>query len=199
MATQHKSFWAGLTCLLFVFSAAMGFLMTEVYEGHYNLPETEKNTLLADAEPQKPRQFRWEERYQLCEQYQLDCAPVAQTGDANTEALLRSLSLSELANRYPLPEWGISEADGVVTICHNVAGLCPTHQQSYHLGSNENGQYLAVYFGPSTVGDAAGAFLITDVPLDRLSAEQIADMHAGRYEYYSQDELIAVLDNFSEL
>jgi hypothetical protein len=69
----------------------------------------------------------------------------------------------------------------------------------YHLGSSENDQYVAVYYGPSAVGSAAGAFLVTDVPLNRLNAEQMNALYAGEYEYHSQDDLIAMLDNFSEL
>jgi len=69
----------------------------------------------------------------------------------------------------------------------------------YHLGSSENGQYVAVYYGPSAVGNAAGAFLVTDVPISRLNTEQLAALTAGSYEYRSQDDLIAMLDNFSEL
>ena len=69
----------------------------------------------------------------------------------------------------------------------------------YHLGSNENGQYVAVYYGPSAVGSAAGAFLVTDVPVARLSVEQRSELEQGKYEYYSQDELISMLDNLSEL
>jgi len=197
MAAKHKTFYTAAACLLFVFSAAMGFLLNEVYEGHYNLPEQE--ALSADSAPQKPRQFCWEERYELCELYGLDDGAQQLEGDEATEELLRELSLPELASRYPLPDWTVSETDNRVTICRNEPGLCQTHRQMYHLGGNENGQYLAVYYGPSAVGAAAGAFLVTDVPLDKLSPEQRNDLAQGRYEYYSQDELISVLDNFSEL
>ncbi len=197
MAANSKKFFTAVACLLFVFSAAMGFLLNEIYEGHYNLPEQE--ILSADSQPQKPRQFRWEERYELCELYELDCEAQALEGDAATEDLLRELPLAELASRYPAPDWTVSETDNVVTVCRNVAGLCEIHRQMYHLGSNENHQYLAVYFGPSAVGNAAGAFLVTDVLLEKLSPEQRNDLEQGKYEFYSQDELISVLDNFSEL
>lgn len=197
MAGQNKKFFAAVVCLLFVFSASMGFLVTEIYEGNYNLPE--QDSLSADSQPKKPRQFRWEERYNLCELYQLDTEISILEGDAATEDMLRDLSLSELASRYPMPEWTVTETDGIVEICREIEGLCPEHKQMYHLGVNENGQYLAVYYGPSAVGNAAGAFLVTDVLLDKLSPEQRNDLMEGAYEYYSQDELISVLDNFSEL
>ena len=199
METPYKkTFYLAMACVLFVCSAAMGFLLNEVYENHYNLPE--QSIVSADIEPQKPRSFQWEERHELCERHQLDCEAISQPGDAATEAMLLELSLSELLNRYPIPEWSITEDDdNVVTICRNVRGLCEKHQKMYHLGINESGQYLAVYFGPGTVGTDGGAFLVTDVPVDRLSAEQRMELDAGAYEYTSQDDLIAMLDNLSEL
>ena len=197
MAAQNKKFFAAVICLLFVFSASMGFLITEIYEGQFNLPE--QTSLSADSQPQKPRQFRWVERYNLCELYQLDDTTDQVEGDLATEEMLRDLSLGELASRYPMPEWTVTEIDGTVEICREIEGLCPEHKQMYHLGINENGQYLAVYYGPSAVGNAAGAFLVTDVLVEKLSPEQQSELLEGAYEYYSQDELISVLDNFSEL
>ena len=197
MAAQSKKFLTAAACLLFVFSASMGFLLTEIQEGKYNF--SEQDTLCADTEPQKPRQFCWTEQYDLCTLHQLACQPTVLTGDSAVEEQLREVPLSELVNRYPLPEWSISQQDNMVTICHNIAGLCPEHRQMYHLGVNENGQYVAVYYGPSAVGSEAGAFLVTDVPVNRLSPQQCNELQEGVYEYYSQDELIAMLDNFSEL
>ncbi len=197
-----KTFYLAVFCVLFTGAAAMGFLLNEIYEERYNLPESssEQNIMSADAEPQKQRTFQWQQCYELCQLYDLDCEPVEQTGDAATEEMLRSLSLSELIDRYPIPDWTITEdQQQVVTICRNMRGLCEIHQKVYHLGINESGQYLAVYMGPSAVGDAGGAFLVTDILADRLSAEQRMELEAGAYEYYSQDDLISMLDNFSEL
>lgn len=41
MASHSKKFFAGIACLLFVFSASMGFLGTQIYEGNYNFSEPE--------------------------------------------------------------------------------------------------------------------------------------------------------------
>jgi hypothetical protein len=197
MAAYSRKFFLATVCLLFAFSAAMGFLLNEIAQGHYNLPEQE--ILRADSQPQKPRVFCWEERYALCQLYDLDCNAVQLEGDAATETMLRELPLYELANRYPGPDWSIREEDNVITICRNLAGLCEIHRRIYHLGRNENGEYLAVYYGPSAVGNAAGAFLVTDIAVEKLGAEQLLDLEQGRLEYYSQDELISMLDNLSEL
>ena len=93
METPYKkTFYLATACLLFACSAAMGFLLNEVYEERYNLPE--QPNVSADIEPQKPRSFQWQERHELCEQYQLDCEAIRQPGDEATEAMLRELSLS---------------------------------------------------------------------------------------------------------
>lgn len=199
MTTSYKkTFYVATACVLFVFSTAMGFLLNEVYEERYNLPE--KAIAAVDAEPEKPRTFRWQERSALCKQYELDCEPVPLEGDAATEAMLMDLSLSELVTRYPIPDWTITEDDDhVVTVCRNVRGLCEKHQHVYHFGVNESGQYLAVYFGPGIIGNDGGAFLVTDIRIENLSPEQRMELDAGLYEFQSQDDLIAMLDNFSEL
>ena len=44
MASHSKKFFAGIACLLFVFSASMGFLGTQIYEGNYNFSEPESRS-----------------------------------------------------------------------------------------------------------------------------------------------------------
>lgn len=202
MATRWKTFYGVFMCLLLLTSTAIGFLLNEVYEERYNLPKSslEQSIVSAETEPQKPRRFLWKEQYELCCAYGLNCEAVIQVGDTATEEMLRELSLQEIAGRYPIPEWNVVEQDdNVMTIYHNIAGLCPVHRKVYHLGVSEDGYYLTVYFGPSAVGNAAGAFLVTDVLMERLSLEQQQELTSGQYEYYSQDDLISMLDNFSEL
>ena len=210
MTEKLKNTFAAITmlCVLFAGSAGMSYLLMEIEAGNYNTTalRNESQTAALDmtgtganTEPQPPRQFAWEEQYELCALYALGCKAKPMEVEATVEEQLQPLSLSELANLYPLPEWNIREQEHIVTIQHNLAGLCSKHRSVYHLDGNETGQYLAVYYGPSAVGTAAGAFLVTDVLLSKLSPDQLAELHAGDYEYYSQEELIAVLDNFSEL
>lgn len=111
MSRLYKKFYGAAACLLFAFSAAMGFLLNEVYEGHYNLPESEVRA--ADIQAQKPRQFCWEMQYELCQLYQLGCENQMLEGDPATEEMLRELPLNEVASRYPVPEWTVSEIDNV--------------------------------------------------------------------------------------
>ena len=199
MAEKQKNFFAAvmMLCLLFAGSAGLSFLLTEIQAGNYNL--SEQQIAQVNVEPQKPRTFAWKEQYELCAMYHLDCAAKQIEVEDSVKAQVQNYTLHELAEVYLLPEWHVQETDNEVTITHNLEGLCQNHHSVYHLGSSENGQYVAVYYGPSAVGNAAGAFLVTDVPISRLSTEQLAELTAGSYEYRSQDDLIAMLDNFSEL
>lgn len=199
MTEKQKNFFAAvmMLCLLFTGSAGLGYLLTEIHAGDYNLPE--KQIAAANVEPDEPRTFTWKEQYALCAVYHLGCKAKLMDVEESVEAQIKQFTLPELAEVYPLPEWQVEEYDNEVTIIHNLEGLCNVHHGMYHLGGSENGQYVAVYYGPSNVGTAAGAFLVTDVPLDRLNQEQRTALSAGEYEYRSQDDLIAMLDNLSEL
>lgn len=199
MTEKHKNYFATgfMLCLLFTGSAGLSYLLTEIDAQHYNL--SDKQIAAANVTPQKPRTFIWKQQYTLCAVYQLDCAAESVAVEESVETQINNFTFEELMEVYPLPEWSLQEVDNEITITHNLEGLCETHRSMYHLGSNETGQYIAVYYGPSAVGSSAGAFLVTDVPLSRLSEEQITALYAGSYEYRSQDDLIAMLDNFSEL
>ncbi len=200
MAKKQKRFFLVaviMLCHIFVGSAGLGFLLTEIQAGNYNL--SEKQIAAMSAEPKKARTFAWKEQYALCALYDLECSAKTIEVDDSVETQIRNFTLGELAEVYPLPEWNVQEYDNEITITHNLEGLCTVHHGIYHLGCSENGQYVAVYYGPSAVGSAAGAFLVTDVPVDCLSLEQLSDLQKGTYEYRSQDDLIAMLDNLSEL
>ena len=202
MTEKQKNFFAAvlMLCLLFTGSAGLGYLLTEIETGNYNLSEKQIAAVdVKSIESEQPRTFRWREQYALCALYELDCKAKPMDVDQSVEQQIKQFTLHELAEVYPLPEWNVQAEQNNITITHNLDGLCSVHHHMYHLGSSENDQYVAVYYGPSAVGSAAGAFLVTDVPLDRLNAEQKNALHAGEYEYHSQDDLIAMLDNFSEL
>ncbi len=196
--------------MLFAGSAGISFLLSEIAAGNYNYSdqyraqlaqsEAQQQSAMVQATPQTPRTFHWETRHKLCTLYGLDCKAEHMEADSSVELQLQTFTLGEMMEVYPLPEWSVQQDDtNTITICHNLNGLCEKHRAIYHLGSNETGQYVAVYYGPSAVGTSAGAFLVTDVQLSRLSPEQISDLNDGEYEYRSKDDLIAMLDNFSEL
>ena len=87
----------------------------------------------ADIQAQKPRQFCWEEQHELCQLYQLGCENQVLEGDRATEEMLRELPLNEVAGRYPVPEWTVSEVDNVITICRNLPGLDHTESPSLYV------------------------------------------------------------------
>ena len=202
MTEKQKNFIAAMTmlCLLFTGSAGLSYLLMEIHAGNYNL--SDKQIAVVDVQPIEPvqsRAFAWQEQYALCALYELGCKAKRMDVEESVETQIQNFSVSELEEVYPLPEWNVEVNEETVTITHNLEGLCNIHHNIYHLGSSANDQYIAVYYGPSAVGSAAGAFLVTDVPLNRLSTEQLTALTAGEYEYRSQDDLIAMLDNFSEL
>ena len=202
MTEKQKNFFAALTMLFMLFtgSAGLSYLLMEVNAGNYNL--SDKQIAMVDVNPvetEKPRTFAWKEQYAICAAYHLDCKAKPMKVDESVVAQIQQFTLHELAEVYPLPEWSVEEKDNQVTITHNLEGLCSIHHNIYHLGSSENEQYVAVYYGPSDVGAAAGVFLVTEVPLHCLSAEQMTELSSGIYEYRSRDDLIAMLDNLSEL
>ena len=56
MTTPYKkTFYLASVSVLFVFSASMGFLLNEIYEGRYNLQET---PAVVEAKPEKMRSFQ---------------------------------------------------------------------------------------------------------------------------------------------
>ena len=199
MSEKQKNALATVAMLsvLFVGATGIGYLLTEIESGNFNHGGTKVEVV--HTQPQMPRTFSWEERYAVCALYQLDCSATALTVEDSVIEQIQSYTIAELEGVYPLPEWQVTEQGETVTITHYVEGLCKKHRTIYHLGSSENGQFVAVYYGPSEVGNAAGVFLVTDVPLDRLSPERLTALYGGQYEYRSQDDLIAILDNFSEL
>ena len=58
MTTPYKkTFYLASVSVLFVFSAAMGFLLNEIYEERYNLQEA---PAVVEAKPEKMRSFQWQ-------------------------------------------------------------------------------------------------------------------------------------------
>lgn len=199
MTEKQKNYFSviAMLCILFVGSVGIGFLLTEIAAGNYNY--SEESIAATNMKPTEARTYSWQERYALCTLYDLDCEAQELNVAESVQTQIATYTFRELAEIYPLPEWTVEENENTITITHNIEGLCKKHQAILHLSGSENGQYVAVYYGPSAVGNSAGTFLVTDVPLNRLSREQLDALNAGVYEYYSQEELIAVLDNFSEL
>lgn len=193
---QRKTILISGGLLLFCASAALSYLITQVQE--MEIPQQEQWTA-ASMDPAAPKKFVWLEQYTVCALYELDCEPEQIEGDAGAEKEIADLELAEIAARYPLPDWSVASDDQTVTMTKNLPGMCSNHKQIYHLGVNESGEYLTVFYGPAQVGAAGGAYLITDTSWSKLSQEEREKILAGSYQFQEQEDLIAILDSFSEI
>lgn len=182
--------------LLFFASLALSFLIVQVQATELIEEEGSKT---ANSEPQAVGTIQWQSRYTVCALYDLDCAPepLAVTPEQSEE--LKGLALTDIALKYPIPEWTVRAENNQTIIIKNLEGLCPLHKEMYHLGPNESGEYIAVYYGPGVIGAAGGAYLVTDTALRNLPEEEKQKIAQGSYEFVSQEDLISLLDSFSEM
>ena len=182
--------------LIFCFSAALTYLILDIQS---MVEQREESLALVNSEAIPPPTFVWQEKYIVCQLYELDCEPQKIDGEQMREDVLAGLALVEIANRYPLPEWSVTEEKQQITLTKNLDGLCPKHKKIYHFGANASGEYLAVLYGPHQVGNSGGTYLLTDIAWQKISLEEREKIMQGEYEFYFQEDMIAALDSFSEL
>lgn len=144
----------------------------------------------------EPYQFSFWESYALCEEYNLGCKPTKLATQMPADFL--RLNLEDIRALYPSPQWLIIEDGKNVSITHLLDGLCAEHKKIMHLGVNESGEYLTICYGPSKVSSLGGVYLVSDIPLVGLSAEEQDKVLHGAYESSSYEELQGILDSFSE-
>ena len=140
-----------------------------------------------------PYQISFKEGYGVCYAHHLGCMESGQWDDRSPNENLSNLDLEQIKALYPEPQWKIEENGHQLTIVHLQSGLCDKHKETLHLGLNETGEFLAVFYGPSVVGNQGG---VAVAQLDERQKEKIAN---GYFELYSADELLGLLDSFSEL
>ena len=185
----------GISSHIFCFSAALTYLILDIQ----NMAEQEENISLVNSEAVVPLTFIWQERYEVCQLYKLDCKPQKIDGEEAAEQVLAGLELEEIANQYPLPEWSVAADKQNIILTKNLAGICPKHKKVYHFGRNSTGEYLAVFYGPHQVGNAAGTYLLTDIVWQQISRAEQEKILQGVYEFYWHEDMITALDSFSEL
>ena len=110
--------------LVFCFSAALTYLILDIQ----NMTR-EENIASANSEAAVPLTFVWQESYEVCQLYGLDCEPQKIAGEQAAEEVLAGLELVEIANQYPLPEWSVTAEKEKITLTKNLAGLCPKHKR----------------------------------------------------------------------
>lgn len=153
----------------------------------------------ANSEPQ-PYEVIFQEGYEICYMHELSCITTGLEEDLSPEQNLPYLSLEKIQAIYGAPQWAVLEKEHKVYLTKLTAeGLCPEHREVMHLGTNEQGEYLTIFYGPSVIGGAGGVYRVTDVTMASIGEEQREKIEKGYFELYSKDELLGLLDSFSEL
>lgn len=191
-----RKIFLSLGLLVFFFSAATSYLILQIDE----LAKSEEEGLaLASSEVAVPTTFLWQEAYEVCSLYELDCTARQFEAEKEVEERLAKLDLQEIAKIYPLPEWSVVEHNKDIIMTRNLPGLCPEHKKIYHFGVNAGGNYLAVLYGPHQVGTDGGVYLLTDIAWRDITPEEQKKILQGEYEFYFKEDMIVALDSFSEL
>lgn len=138
------------------------------------------------------------ERYALCEEYELACKNEALiTGVAR--AGMDNLSEEDLLQKYPAEAgWEVIWQNNKVVLQQSYGGLCPLHQQRWHLGPDLTGRKVVIYLGPSAVGDAAGIVQETGIHIADLPQDLQKRIQERSLEFIDWDDLIGTLDGLDE-
>lgn len=138
------------------------------------------------------------EEYAICAKYNLACS-YDKPLEGSARAELNNISRDELLEKYPKTAgWDISWLENKVVLREIRAGLCPLHQQRWHLAPDETGELVAVYLGPPQVGDEAGVIKITNIRLAELPLVQQDKIRNRKLEFIKWDDLIGALDSLAE-
>jgi len=141
----------------------------------------------------------FQEKYKICQKYGLDCAAVIKKVSVSERTKLNGLTIEELKQLYAYENYCIEKTEENKVIITQLAdGLCPNHKKIWHLGPNNSGDYVAVYYGPSEVKNEGGIFKVTEIPINQLPLEYQEKIKNYKLEFYQEEELIATLDSFSE-
>ena len=159
-------------------------------------PANEEQTVTPTLDLIEPYHFSFWESYALCEEYNLGCKPVSLAMEMPAEFL--QMNIENLRELYPQPAWLVLEDGKEVSITHLLDGLCAEHKKIMHLGVNQSGEYLTICYGPAKVSSLGGVYLVSDIPLLSLTAEEQDKVLHGAYESSSYEELQGILDSFSE-
>jgi len=138
------------------------------------------------------------EKYLVCQKYQFKC-PVNETEmTAEERAGINGFNLEELQKKYVIENKTVEKSNEIINIISWEKGLCSEHKKIWHLGDNTNGDYLAVYYGPSEVKNEGGIYKVTEIPVSKLPLQYQEKVRKHAMEFNQEEELIATLDSFSE-
>lgn len=188
--------------LVFIFSGTLSYLWMA------NPKPQNKLQLPTAQEPQKETSLTitnetkviFQEKYKVCQKYNLGCEPSTKELSLVERKQLNGLTIKELEQLFNKPNWQVISnlAAKKVTVIQILEGLCPEHKKIWHLGLNNSGDYIAVFYGPSEVKNEGGIYKVTEIPISHLSPVDQEKIRNYEFEFYQEDELVAILDSFSE-
>ncbi|KJS85716.1 MAG: hypothetical protein JM58_07925 [Peptococcaceae bacterium BICA1-8] len=134
----------------------------------------------------------------VCQKYLLKCVVKETEMTAEERSGLNGLSLEELQKKYAIEDKTVEKNKEIINIISWEEGLCSEHKKILHLGDNNNGDYVAIYHGPSEVKNEGGIYKVTEIPIAKLPLQYQEKVRLHAMEFYQEEELIATLDSFSE-
>lgn len=138
------------------------------------------------------------EQYSICQKHSLPCS-IEYLMEAAAREELNNITESELQVKYPAAAgWNIIWQEKSIILEQVHPGLCPEHKKRWHLGLDETGEKVAVYLGPSQIGQEGGMVKATDIEVKRLPADLQRQIKEGSMEFLDWDDLIGTLDSLDE-
>ncbi len=192
---KHLYIWFVMVAFLSFFTVYI-YMSVTAGDKEENIEQTVVTEMKKSILPEMKVYLR--EQYEICKEHGLSCwEDTLLQGAARRE--LDNLSESEVLARYPeAAGWKVLWQKDSLVLVRIKTGLCPLHQKMWHLEVDEDGRYIEIYSGPSAVGKDGGLYRQTGIEIAKLPAEIQNKIREGLFEFISWDELVAILDSFSE-
>ncbi|MDK2823836.1 MAG: hypothetical protein PWQ67_2355 [Clostridia bacterium] len=138
------------------------------------------------------------EEYKVCQKYNLPCTGEEKLLTGSAREQLNGLTIEEISKKYAQENKIVRRENDIVNIITLFEGLCSQHKKIWHLGLNNSGDYIAVYYGPGDVQNEGGIYKVTEIPINNLPLDYQEKIKTYKLEFYQEEELIATLDSISE-
>lgn len=187
-----------LLSLVALLSFILVYKYMTVYPQGMKKPEETVGIPPAVKTVQPHMQVYLREIYTLCQKYQLSCnQETIIQGRAREE--LNNMGERDLRDKFPVEAgWRVDWQGQRIYLERINPGLCPEHKERWHLGLDEREERVAIYLGPSVIGEDGGLVQLTDLKVANFSPELKEKIKAGTMEFYDWEELIATLDSLDE-
>lgn len=138
------------------------------------------------------------DRNEICQKYNLKCSVQEKELTGPSREQINYLTFEELQNKLHADNKTVEIKNNVILITTLIDGLCSEHKKILHLGVNNRGEYVTVYYGPGIVKNEGGVYKVTEIPVDQLPQKYQEKVRIHAMEFTEEEELIATLDSFSE-